>query len=96
MSVLFRGALVAAALAVASITPAAAQKLQDGSAIVVTPKGEMVVMKHKHGTTVPPGYAEVVGHSNDASTAMIMVNGKMYMKSGVYDRDVQLEFSKGN
>ena len=96
MSILFKGALVAAALAIASITPASAQKVKDGTAIVITPSGQMKMMNHKHGNTVPPGYAEVVGHSNDASTAMIMVNGKMYMKSGVYDRDVQENFVTGN
>ena len=88
MSVLFKGTLVAVALAIASITPAAAQKVNEGTAIVITPSGQMKMMKHKHGKTVPPGYAEVIGHSNDSSTAMIMVNGKMYMKSGVSDRDV--------
>lgn len=92
MSVLCKGALVAAALAVASITPAAAQKLEEGSAIVFSPKGEMKMMKHKHAKTVPPGYAEVVGHSNDSSTVMVMVNGKMYMKSGVTDRDVSTQY----
>ncbi|MBI2713123.1 MAG: hypothetical protein HYX37_01545 [Rhizobiales bacterium] len=92
MSVLFRGALVAAALAVASITPAAAQKLQDGSAILVTPKGEMKVMKHKHGNTVPPGYMEVVGHTDTTHTAMIMINGKMYMKTIKLDPEVNANF----
>lgn len=85
MSVLFRGALVAAALAVASITPAAAQKLQDGSAITVTPAGEMKMMKHKHGTTVPAGYMEVVGHTDTTHTTMIMIGGKMYMKTTKVD-----------
>lgn len=92
MSVLFRGALVAAALAIASITPATAQKLKEGTAIIIQPSGKVEMMKHKHGKTVPPGYAEVVGHSNDSSTAMIMVNGKMYMKTGVSDRDVSEQF----
>ena len=39
MSVLFRGALVAAALAIVSIAPAAAQTMKDGTAVVVTSKG---------------------------------------------------------
>ena len=72
---------MAAALAIASITPAAAQKLPDGTAIVITPAGEMKMMKHKMGTTVPPGYIEVVGHTDATHTTMIMVGGKMYMKT---------------
>lgn len=89
MSVLFRGALVAAALAIASITPAAAQKLPEGSAILVTPKGEVKMMKHKHGTTVPPGYIEVVGHTDATHTTMIMIGGKMYMKTTKVDPEAQ-------
>jgi hypothetical protein len=85
MSVLFRGALVAAALAIAGITPATAQKLKDGTAITITPSGEMKMMKHKHGTTVPAGYIEVVGHTDTTHTTMIMVGGKMYMRTTKVD-----------
>lgn len=89
MSVLFRGALVAAALAIVSIAPAAAQTMKDGTAVVVTSKGESKMMKHKH-KTVPAGYTAVTGH-----TAIIMMDGKMYMKSGLLDREHDLDFTPG-
>lgn len=89
MSVLFRGALAAAALAVASITSAAAQKLPDGKAITITPTGEAKMMNHNHGNTVPPGYIEVVGHTDATHTTMIMVGGKMYMKTTPVDPEAK-------
>ncbi|MBI2712844.1 MAG: hypothetical protein HYX37_00095 [Rhizobiales bacterium] len=92
MSVLFKGTLVAAALAIASIATATAQKLSDGTAIIVTSTGEMKKMKHKHANQVPAGYTEVVGHSDTGNTVMIMVNGKMYMKAGVSGRDVDEQY----
>lgn len=80
---------MAAALAIVSIAPAAAQTMKDGTAVVVTSKGESKMMKHKH-KTVPAGYTAVTGH-----TAIIMMDGKMYMKSGLLDREHDLDFTPG-
>ena len=89
MSVLFRGALVAAALAIVSIAPAAAQTMKDGTAVVVTSKGESKMMKHKH-KTVPAGYTAVTG-----PTAIMHDGREMYMKSGLLDREHDLDFTPG-
>lgn len=95
MSALAKGALVvAAALAIASITPASAQKMKEGMAMIIQPSGKVVMMKHKHGNTVPPGYSEVMGHTDEGNTAMIMVGGKMYMKSGVSGRDISEQYQR--
>ena len=89
MSVLFRGALVAAVLAIVSIAPAAAQTIKEGTAVVVTSKGESKMMKHKH-KTVPAGYEPVTGN-----TAIIMLDGKMYMKTNLHDREHDQDFTPG-
>ena len=89
MSVLFRGALVAAVLAIVSIAPAAAQTIKEGTAVVVTSKGESKIMKHRH-KTVPAGYEPATGN-----TAIIMLDGKMYVKSNIHDREHDLDFTPG-
>ena len=67
-----KGAIVAAAFAVATITPAAAQ-MANGSAMMMMSGGQTKMGKMQ-GTKMPRGAKEVKG-----DMIFFMMNGKMYM-----------------
>ena len=89
MSVLFRGSFGDGCACDCEHRACCCSNDEDGTAVVVTSKGESKMMKHKH-KTVPAGYTAVTGH-----TAIIMMDGKMYMKSGLLDREHDLDFTPG-